>query len=217
MRPSSLILPCTAFLTVVHANPQWYYGTWAWMIPGVGDVKDQPTAAPVPIVNQNNPNQVQPAVTPTSTPVAQVVNQGNGNGGNGNGGSGNTGSGNTGNTGNTGTTGNTGNSSSIASNGGAQVSGGEPTGQKVCDATSTITDKGYYVMANIWGGGAGGNGHQCAETLSGGSANGVAWQTEWSWQGNSVVSYAMAYPQQICGPLSSFSSIQTNWQWRFVL
>ena len=44
----------------------------------------------------------------------------------------------------------------------------------------------------------------------------MAWTTDWSWQGNSIASYAMAYPQKICGPLSSFSSIPTTWTWRYV-
>ena len=97
------------------------------------------------------------------------------------------------------------------------VSAGNPTGSQVCDSTSVINYKGYYVMANIWDQNAGGGGKQCAQTLTGGTGKGIAWSTDWQWSGNSIASFAMAngqVPMTPCGPVSSLGPIQTEFQWR---
>ena len=93
------------------------------------------------------------------------------------------------------------------------ASAGSPTGKSVCDATSTIQDKGYLVMANIWSGGSGG--HQCAQTLTGGTGNGIAWETDWTWDSTGIASFAMANAQGKfqCGPVSSIGSLQSTFQW----
>ena len=89
-------------------------------------------------------------------------------------------------------------------------------GSSVCDATSTVSDNGYTIMANTWGASSGVSGSQCARG-EGTSGSGIAWTTTWNWNGGTnVKSFANANGNSLtpCKAVGEIASIPSSWAWR---
>lgn len=89
----------------------------------------------------------------------------------------------------------------------------------MCDATSTLTDDGYTIMANIWGATPGVDGDQCAQA-AGTGGSGVAWSTTWNWtSGDNIKSFANANGNSAvpCKAVNDITSISSTWSWRYAI
>ena len=86
---------------------------------------------------------------------------------------------------------------------------------EICGQWDSVTTGSYIVYQDLWNEDAATSGSQCTtvESLSGDT---LVWETTWTWEGAStqVKSFANVVTQITSDLVSSFSSLQTTWDWR---
>jgi xyloglucan-specific endo-beta-1,4-glucanase len=87
--------------------------------------------------------------------------------------------------------------------------------QTLCDLYAYYSTNGYELLNNLWGRDAATSGSQC--TYYDGFNNGMAWHSNWQWQGaeNNVKSYVYAGRLATKKLISQYSTMPSTAQWSY--